>query len=156
MGVCISGYRNVCCFGPFLLHQLTLIYRDVEFTAGIMVCCMPTTTTVLKLLYIPTSAKMVSYMKRLRLRSKDSTVTQQKFVSPDQSLSSFHEKGFDHWSADHEGGSGGPIERSWLVSADRESLVTPNCEVPAPLPTHPRGGRIFKRTDIDVCRHVEV
>ena len=147
----------MCYFSPLLLHQLTLIYSNVEFTAGIMVCCMPTITTVLKQLNVPVPSKMVSYMRSLRSRSKDSMATQQKSASRDQSQSSYDKKSFGERSADHKGGgTGGSIERSWLMSADRESLFTSNKKVSAPPPTYPREGRIFKRTDIDVSRHKEV
>ena len=66
LALCTFRDRNVCYNCGFTHEFANLCISNVEFTAGILVCCMPTTTALFKRLKPFISSMISSYKKGLR------------------------------------------------------------------------------------------
>ena len=120
-------------------------YSNVEFTAGIMVCCMPTTTAVFKQLKSPIPFLVSSYQKGLRSIYKSGS-TERYELNSVTNLQPTNE----------EGGCEGSTE---MTSDVHGSWARPNGQK-SQLPLHYETGSsvtfeevgIRKTTDIKVTR----
>lgn len=68
---------------------------NVEFTTGILVCCMPTTTAVFKQLKSPISSWIASYQKSLLLRTNSGTTKNHELNSVTNLQSPHEDQNFE-------------------------------------------------------------
>ena len=127
---------------------------DVEFTAGILVCCMPTTTAVFKRLKPPISLWIASYQKSRRSRTSSgatkthelNSVTNLQSPHEDQSWKSSSEVASD---AQNSWGGLGDKLHQWPVQYEMASAYASG---DASSPYAFGDTNIRKTTDIEVSR----
>ena len=112
-----------------LKNSLIPDFSIVEFTAGILVCCMPTTTTVFKRLKFSISSLISSYRKGPRSFPNSSVIHLQP-THGDQSYESGRE--------------------AWRELDDQESQRPSQYETGSSLVY--QDAKIYKTTDIKVTR----